>query len=93
MSTCPLCDLKRRTRWYHEDRTCRVVRSLDLDGAKMRLMVVPKEHGMGDRFMKTCCIRTLKEVANRLMREYGPYDIEVTMRSVKDHWHAHARFK
>lgn len=83
--TCELCQAARLTTWYHEDDVCWVAEC----EACFVPMVVWREHGIDPPDdVRAHMLARLGEVAGRLGLQHS---IDEVLRSIPDHWHAHAR--
>lgn len=84
---CELCEAARFTHWYHEDDTCWVA---DCEACLVP-MVVWKPHGTepSDREVEHMLLCLAQAGVSRFGAD--PFDLDQDMRTIPDHWHAHAR--
>jgi hypothetical protein len=83
---CELCDAARLTEWYHEDDLCWVAEC----EACFVPMVVWKTHDPHPpEEVRVALSNVLSEIAARHLPE--GFWIDDDMRSIPDHYHAHAR--
>ena len=86
-SSCELCEAARFTHWYHEDDTCWVA---DCEACLVP-MVVWKPHGVAPQASEVKhMLSVLKGVAEQRFGDQ-PFTLDTDMRTIPDHWHAHAR--
>jgi len=83
---CELCDAVRLTTRWHEDDVCWVA-ECESCGVPM---VVWKLHGVSP---PTAVVHHMLERLREVADEHGPphYWIDDTLRTIPDHYHAHAR--
>lgn len=85
---CELCEAARLTPWYHEDELCWVAEC----EACFVPMVVWREHGTEpSEELRREMLERLAEVARDLEHLRTGFVIDEVLRSIPDHWHAHAR--
>jgi hypothetical protein len=82
---CELCEAVRFTTWYHDDETCWIA---DCDSCAVPMVVWRRHDPSPPDEVKAEMHRVLGIVAESLGR---PYWIDDRLRSIPDHYHAHAR--
>ena len=84
---CELCEAARFTHWYFEDEICWIA---DCEACLVP-MVVWKTHGAATS--ESAVTHMLDRLAAAGRDRFGndPFDIDRDMRTIPDHWHAHAR--
>lgn len=84
---CELCEAARFTHWYFEDDTCWIA---DCEACLVP-MVVWKPHGTEPTDAEIAHMREQLTLAGQTRFGDEAFDIDHDMRTIPDHWHAHAR--
>lgn len=83
--TCELCEAARLTTWFHEDDLCWIA---ECDACFVP-MVVWRQHGASPPDeLRSLMLDRLAAVVGELGFEHY---VDDRLRSIPDHWHAHAR--
>jgi hypothetical protein len=83
---CELCDAARMTQWYHEDELCWIA---ECESCSVPMVVWRSHDPSPPVEVREELIRRLRHVAEPLMG--GELWIDDHLRSIPDHYHAHAR--
>ncbi|MGY9081407.1 MAG: hypothetical protein ACKVK3_02240 [Acidimicrobiales bacterium] len=84
---CDLCEAARFTHWYHEDETCWIT---DCEVCSVP-MAVWKPHGIDPTQAEITHMLGHLEAAGKTRFGDEPFTLDREMRTIPDHWHAHAR--
>ena len=84
---CDLCEAARFTHWYHEDDTCWIA---DCEVCSVP-MVVWKPHGTEPTDAEVEHMLEQLQAAGQTRFGHEPFTLDREMRTIPDHWHAHAR--
>lgn len=87
MKHCELCEAARFTHWYHEDDICWVA---DCEVCSVP-MVVWKPHGIDPSESDVAHMLECLAEAGRTRFGDERFKLDREMRTIPDHWHAHAR--
>ena len=83
---CELCEANRLTPWYYEDDECWIA---ECELCAVPMVVWRKHEANPDDFVKS---RLWERLAIVVTEHYGfDHYIDDNMRSIPDHYHAHAR--
>ena len=85
-STCELCEATPFTEWFHSDELCWIA---ECDSCAVPMVVWRRHDPSPDAETR----QALHDRLNTVMesRGSGPFWIDDTLRSIPDHYHAHAR--
>lgn len=85
--TCELCEAARFTHWYFEDETCWIA---DCEVCAVP-MVVWKKHGTEPSDAEVEHMHAQLMAAGHTRFGDEAFELDGIMRTIPDHWHAHAR--
>lgn len=85
-STCELCEAAKMTTWWFEDDVCWVA---ECESCSVPMVVWKRHDPSPSAEDKAIMLDRLRVVAD----EHGPHNywIDDTLRTIPDHFHAHAR--
>lgn len=86
-SECELCEAARFTHWYFEDDTCWIA---DCEVCAVP-MVVWKPHGTDPTQTEVDHMLAQLDAAGATRFGDQPFQLDTVMRTIPEHWHAHAR--
>lgn len=85
-ATCELCEATPFTEWFHSDELCWIA---ECDSCAVPMVVWRRHDPAPSAEIRQALHNRL--VAVMEARESGPFWIDDTLRSIPDHYHAHAR--
>jgi len=87
VSTCPLCEARKATKRFYDGPECWCALCLR---CQVPMVVLRKHDDFPTIEIRQICIKVLR-IAAQAHYEKKPFWIDFERRSIKGHWHAHAR--